>query len=408
MLVICSMVGNVIASYGIFLPWISAELGFSRSALAVPFTAFWIVAGLLGPVAGISTVKFGPRINMVCGNLMIVLGMLGMSRATEVWHIFFFFSVFIGAGQAFGSFIAANTIITNWFTSKRALVISLLSAAGGIGGLLFPPLTTWFISSQSWQLAWIYVACIHLLLAVIISGMLIRNRPEELGQKPYGETPGIASETETTSPATARTYQTPVDWAARDVLRTGSFWLMVTFGAATMFTVNFLSLHQVAYLQDKGFTPMIAATVIGVMSAMSIVGQLSNGALGNKFEGRYLAVTCIISIAIGITILMNVRILPLIYLHTVITGIGAGGMMVITPIMTGAYYGRANYAKILGWTTPVITFFSAGSPLLAGFIFDSTGSYTPVFIIALSFLAVGLISAFFARPPKPREMAGNY
>jgi MFS family permease len=75
--------------------------------------------------------------------------------------------------------------------------------------------------------------------------------------------------------------------------------------------------------------------------------------------------------------------------------------MVIMPVLIGAYFGSAAYAQIIGWTTPVTTLFSAGSPLLAALIFDNTGSYTSVFIIALILLGVGLVCALLARPPKP-------
>ena len=75
--------------------------------------------------------------------------------------------------------------------------------------------------------------------------------------------------------------------------------------------------------------------------------------------------------------------------------------MVIMPVLIGAYFGSAAYAQIIGWTTPVTTLFSAGSPLLAAFIFDNTGSYKPVFIISLILLGAGLVCALLARPPKP-------
>ena len=402
MLVIFSMVGNIIVSYGIFLPTMCEELDWSRSTLSAPYTAFWIVMGLLGPLVGISTVKFGPRRNIICGNFVITLGVLGMSLVKEVWHVYLCFSVFIGIGQAFGSFIAANTVVTNWFTKRRALVISLLSASGGVGGLIFPLLVSWLISSQGWRLTWVCVAGIHLILAVVIAGILIRDKPEEMGQAPDGEINDSAQEAKAASPALGQVYQTPVDWRVIDVLRTPAFWLMIAFASATMFTLNFLSLHQVAYLQDIGYSPIVAATTIGLLSGMSIIGQLTSGVLGIRFEGRYLAAACLAGLAVGITILMNVRTLPLIYLHTIVSGVSCGGIMVIMPVLIGAYFGRANYAQILGWTTPITTIFSAGSPLLAGFIFDNTGSYTPVFIIALVFLGVGLVCALLAQPPKLR------
>ncbi len=402
MLVICSMVGNVVIPFGVFLPEMCEEFGWSRALLSAPYTAFWIVMGLLGPLAGMSVVKFGARKNIILGNLVIIIGAAGMFLVKEVWHIYLLYSVLIGGGQAFGSFIAANAVITNWFVRRRALAISLLSAAGGVGGLIFTPLLGWFISTQGWRPAWLLVSGIHLVLAVIGGGILIRNRPEDMGQAPDGEVTGAAQAAEAVNPAPSRVYQTAVDWKVRDALRTPAFWMTVAFASTTMFTLNFLTLHQVAYLQDMGYSQMTAATAAGMLGGMTIIGQLAAGALGTRYEARYIAAVCLVGLAVGVTILMNVRVLPLIYLHTVISGISCGGIMVVLPILLGAYYGRVNYAQILGWTTPVTTIFSAGSPLLAAFIFDNTGSYTPVFIMSLCLLVVGLVCTFLARPPKPR------
>ncbi len=402
MLVSFSMVGNIIVSYGIFLPNMCEELDWSRSTLSAPYTAFWIVMGLLGPLVGISISKFGARKNIIYGNLAIVLGALGMSLVKELWHVYLFYTVLIGTGQAFGSFIALTAVVTNWFTRRRSLALSLLLASGSIGALIFAPLISWLISSQSRQLAWVCVASIHLILAVVIGGILIRNKPEELGQAPDGETSDTAQEAEAAKPIRSQVYQTPVDWRVGDALRTPALWLVIAFGSATMFTLNFLTLHQVAYLEDMDYSPMVAATAVGVLSGMNIIGQLASGALGTRFEGRHLAAACLAGFAVGITILMNVRALPLIYLHTIVSGVSCGGIMVVMPVLIGAYFGSTAYAQIIGWTTPVTTIFSAGSPLLAAFIFDNTGSYTPVFTIALVFLGVGLVCALLAQPPKPK------
>jgi MFS family permease len=149
-----------------------------------------------------------------------------------------------------------------------------------------------------------------------------------------------------------------------------------------------------------GFTAMASGTTVGVMASMSIVGQLTCGVLGLRVKGKYLATACLISLIIGITTLMNARILPLIYLHTVLSGFGYGGLLMLQPVIIAAYYGRTHYARIIGWTIPVTTVFSSISPVLAGIIYDNSGSYNLAFILVLALLGIGLISSLLARPPK--------
>ncbi|MFC2033836.1 MFS transporter [Chloroflexota bacterium] len=400
MLVSFSMVGNTITSYGVFLPVMSEELNWSRTVLSGPYTTFWIVMGLLGPIVGLSVGKFGSRKNIFWGNLLVVLGLLAMSLVSEIWHVYLFFGVMIGTGQAFGTFIATTTVANNWFIKRRSLAMGLVTASGGVGGLTIPPFISWFISNVSWQMGWICLASIHALLAIFVAGILVRNKPEDMNQVPDGKIQETIEEDITSNTASKQIYQTRIDWIARDALRTPTLWLILIFVAAHLFSLNFITLHQVVYMEDLGFTPIIAATTLGVLAGMSVIGQLVFGALGVKVEGRYLAAFCLILFITGITILMNFNSLPFIYLHTLLSGIGYGGLIVLMPVMIGSYYGRTNYSQIIGWTIPFTTLFSSVSPLIAGFIYDSTGSYNLAFIIAITFLGIGLICALLAKPPK--------
>lgn len=399
-----SMVGNIVVSYSVFLPEMCDSLGWSRSALSGPFSLFWVISGFLGPLAGMTTVKFGPRKNIITGNIVMVLGAALMSRVSEVWQVYFFFSIIIGAGQAFGSFIAANGLINNWFRRRRTLAITLLSACGGIGGLLFPPLITFLMGKFGWQNAWLTAAGIHLILGLFVPVLLIRDTPKEMGQVPDGEvaaSPAVPAES--LSPVKSRVFETPTDWEIRSVFKNRPFWMMVTFSASIMFTVNFVSLHMVAYLKDTGYTAMEAATGIGAFNALNIVGQLAGGTLASRFEGRRIALVSILGAGAGVLQLMSVGVLPTLYLPAVVCGMSCGGVQVLIPIMLANYYGRKNYPKILGWVTPMVTTFSSISPILAGYIYDSTGSYLTVFILTLGFLGVGALATFFTRPTVKKE-----
>lgn len=401
MLVYLGFAGDVIFSYGVFLPSMCEELDWSRAALSGPYTALWIVFALFQPLAGISVSKFGARKNIFWGNFVVILGLLGMSLIKEVWHVYLSFSVLTGAGIAFGAFLPATTIVTDWFTKRRPLTMSLLFVAGGVGGLAFPPLISYLISSLGWRPGWICLAGIHLIL-LLIGIILIRNKPEEIGQVPDGEATEATQETGVSGATPAgRTYHTAVEWKTRDALRTPALWFILIFATANLFTLNLVTLHQVVYLQDLGFTLMIAATTISLLAGMSIIGELVCGALGTRFESRYLAAVCLAGFTVGIIILMNARALPVVFLYAILSGISYGGLLVLMPVMLGAYFGRTYYAQIAGWAFLVTNLVGATSPLFAGFIYDTTGSYIPAFVTAAAFLSVGLVCALLARPPKP-------
>jgi MFS family permease len=392
--------GDITYAYGLFLPAMSETFHWSRSTLSGPYVLFFITGGLLGPAAGWTVARFGPRRNIIVFNLIAALGLLGLSQVKAIWHVYLFFGVMAGLGIAFGEFIPITTVINHWFVRRRSMAMGLFLASGGVGGFVFPPLISKLISGFGWRWAWVYLAVQHLLLTVILGGMLIRNRPEDLGQQPDGipETDGQASleQPVVRSPV----YQTKFDWTAGEAMRTPALWMIMTLFSIILFVTNMLTTHQVAYLQDLKFSPLLSATGLGLMLGMSIIGRLACGFLGMKFEGRYLAVFFLTAMELGIVALMQAGGIFFIYLYSILTGIGFGGMIVLMPNLIGAYFGRTHYARIIGWTAPIVTLISAGSPTLAGFIYDTTGSYILPFSIAAAFVVVGVILATLLRPPR--------
>ncbi len=183
-------------------------------------------------------------------------------------------------------------------------------------------------------------------------------------------------------------------------MRTPALWMIMALFSIILFVTNMLTTHQVAYLQDLKFSPLMSATALGLMLGMSIIGRLACGFLGMRFEGRHLAVFFLTGMGLGIMALILARGILFIHLYSILTGIGFGGMIVLMPNLLGAYFGRTHYSRIVGWTAPVVTLISAGSPTLAGFLYDVTGNYFLPFSITLAFVLVGIVLAVRLRPPE--------
>ena len=96
-----------------------------------------------------------------------------------------------------------------------------------------------------------------------------------------------------------------------------------------------MTTHQVAYLQDLKYSPMVSATALGLMLGMSILGRIISGILGMRFKGRHLAAVFMACMGLGIVSLMNAGEIFFVYLYSILTGIGFGGMIVLLPIRHG-------------------------------------------------------------------------
>jgi len=392
------MCGDLTYAYGLFLPSMAETYQWSRSLLSGPYAAFIIVGGLLGPVAGMTIARFGARLNIMLSNILAAAGLLGMSQADSIWHVYFFFGLMGGIGIAFGEFIPVTTIINHWFVSKRSLAMGLLFASGGLGGLIMPPVISWIIITAGWRTAWVFLAGIHLVLSVLMCAVLVKNKPEDMGLTPEGYSREQAHGGQS-GPSHRPVYQTTVDWEIGAALRTGVLWIIMGLFSMVIFVMNLLTTHQVAYLQDIGFSPMASSAALGLMLGMSIIGRLLCGILGVRYEGRYLAMFFLTAIGLGVIALMNAVDIVFVYAYSILTGIGFGGMVVLIPNLLGAYFGRLHYPKIVGWMAPAVTLLSSFSPILAGVLFDITGTYFFPLAITAVLLFLCASAAHFARPP---------
>lgn len=400
MLVYFTTSGTFFYSYGVFLPAMCNEYGWSRALVGGGLSVALLAFGLPSPLIGASIARFGPRANIVFGNLLVVVGLAGMSITTEVWQIYLFYGILVGLGSGFGLYLTCTTVVNNWFIRKRSLGMGLVISAGGLGGFTFPLLATWLISNIGLQMAWLALAIIQLACAVLIGGLiLVRNRPEDMGQLPDGISNAHANEIEEENGHASRVYQCPMDWQTRQAIRKPTTWLITTLCAANFLAIGTVTAHQVAYLKDIGFSPIVAAMALALIPGMSILGRLGFGFLGVRFEVRHLAIASFIIQVTALIILLTTKTLLLIYIYATLFGISYGALVVALPTFIGAYYGRTHYAQILGIIFPLAIVAEAAGPIVAGAINDAMGTYIPAFAIITSFSSIGLLCAIFAYPP---------
>lgn len=407
MIVYAALCGNITYGYGVFLPVMSKEFQWSRSALSGPYGLFFMIGGFLGPLAGITVARLGARKAIVFSGLIAFLGLLGMSRVQALWQVYFFFGVMGGLAIAFGEFIPITSAINHWFIRKRSLAMGLLFASGGIGGFVLPPLISHLISGMGWRWTWVFLAGLHFIMTVVLGGWCIRSRPEDLGQLPDGKPARSQSLVEGQPLSGPKVFQTSRDWTVKEALHSPVLWLILFLFSLVLFVSAMLTTHQVAYLQDLNFSPFQSASALGLMIGLSIIGRLASGFLGLRFEGRVLAALFMASMALGLLALILARNLFTIYLYSILTGVGFGGMVVLTPNLISAYFGRTHYARIIGWTSPVVTLISAGSPTLTGLLYEYYGSYFAPLVLSAALLTVGIFLALLTRPPKisgPRNL----
>lgn len=391
--------GSFVHSFGPLLPELISEYEWSRAEVALALTLGILAFGLPSPLFGILVNKYGPRFTIIIGNAIAALGLAGVYLAQEVWHLYFFY-IIAGLGGGFGGYIACTAIINNWFIRRRSLALGIFQAFAGLGGFVYPPLTTALIGAIDWRVSWLVLAGVILVVPVLIGGVfLIRNKPEDMGLTPDGIPADAFLEYEKSRPDSSKESDKS-DWSVIKILKTKTPWLIGGFAAANSYTVGTLVTHQIAYLEDIGFAPMTAASTLSVMSIFSLIGSLGFGFLALRINIRYLASIAFIIQITALMILLTTKELAWLYVFATFLGLSTGSLTVALATFIGAYYPRERYAQVLGVVFPFHVIANAIAATIAGLVYDATESYTPAFITACTLSLAGLFLAFMARRPK--------
>jgi MFS family permease len=398
----------MMVAFGLFLPYWVKEFDWSRASISGAQTISIILAGLAAPMVAIFIMKQGPKRAIVFGNLLNVVGLAMLAFQSMIWHLYLGNGVIIGLGMSIGGILAGSTVVNNWFILKRPAALSISMAAMGFSGVIANPAIMALINSVGWRNTYLILAAATLIFCVIVPALLLKNRPEDLGQVPDG--PVVASPDRVN--AVGSLYQnldkTTVDFTAKEALHTRSLWLLIAYITFMFLVMGGLMTHQIAFLFDIGISSTMAAMALGVLSAAMGISQLGVGFLGLRFKMRSLAIVSIIMSIIGFSILLFAHALPQILAFCIIYGVGQGIQSVAGGNLIPDYFGRTNFPKIMGYTSPVTTFVSSIGAPLAGYIRDISGSYVPAFRILLVLLVISLLCILFAKPPvHPSLKTGN-
>jgi MFS family permease len=390
------MSGALLYSFSMFLPFLCEAFDWGREFVSWAQTTAMIMIGLTGPLAGMFIARYGARRAIVVGNILSASCFILMGFLSGPWQLFFAYGVLFGLGGSLGGMLPITTIANNWFVKKRSLALSLVFTAGGIGALVLVNLTMEMINRLGWRSTYFMIGAITILLLVIMPGLLVRNKPEDLGQVPDG----INGQDKKVTEAHAQNiHSTAVDFTAKEAMRTPALWLLTVFAAAHMFGLQGILQHQVAFLMDIGLSSSAAAFAMSMFGGVSIVGRLGIGFLGLKYHIRPLAIVTMLFLIAGMSIAVFTKTMSAVFVYTTLLGIGLGSSLVAVMNLYPVYFGKTHYPKIFGYMRPFITIISSlGSPL-AGRIRDITGNYTLAWEISVGVLIIGLVLLILAKPP---------
>lgn len=237
------------------------------------------------------------------------------------------------------------------------------------------------------------------MLVLLLIAQVMVDRPQDIGLRPLGEE-YLGSDGEAQLETEHLMALSKTEWSTRDAIKTRAFILLGLIWMLSALPVHMIMIHIVPFAIGMGISKGSAAAVLGLIGLISIAGRFSGGAFSDLWGWvRTLIVAALVS-TIAILWLLVVKNYVMLLVFVVLYGLSYGARVPQIPGLVGNYFGTKNLTELLGivWATAAVG--GIFGPLIGGFVFDITGSYTIAFLFAAACFGISGILAFFLKVPK--------
>lgn len=276
---------GTVGAPGVFIVPLQKEFGWSTAEISSALSIRFILFGLMAPFAAALLNRYGLRNVTLVAQLIVVSALVLSLGMTEVWQLIALWGVVIGIGTGMTALVLGATIATRWFAARRGLVVGIMTASVATGQLVFLPLLASLTERYGWRLA-LGLVCIMLGVSALAVLLAMRDRPSDVGQRPFGDD-GTAP-----LPAPPMSHGSITGVALgtlRDVSRSGTFWILfATFFVCGASTNGLVQVHLIPMCLDFGIPQVQAASLLAAMGIFDFFGTILSGWLSDRYDNRWL------------------------------------------------------------------------------------------------------------------------
>lgn len=389
------------SSFGVMVVPLEGEFGWSRTATSVAVSVNLLFYGITAPFAAALMERFGVRRIVAGAMTMIALGVGLTTVMTASWQLTLLWGVFVGLGAGATALVLGALIANRWFATKRGLVLGILGTAFATGQLLFIPLISNTIEVAGWRTAAIGIAVLCLLTVPLVL-VIVRDRPSDIGLRPYGAEETITAEEQThnTTGNGWKAANTAIA-ALREASHTKVFWLLAgTFFVCGWTTNGIISTHFVPAMHDHGMGATTAAGLLAVVGIFDIIGTIGSGWLTDRFNPRVLL--CIYYGLRGVALvtlpfILGPDVAPPLILVMILFGLDWVATVPPTVTLCREAFGVERGAIVFGWVFAAHMIGAAAAATVSGLLRSVSGDYMSSWILA-GILALGAAVACLMIP----------
>lgn len=381
----CVAVGAVFALAVLLTP-MSTATGWSRAGLSSAMTLAFLSMGFAGFGWGVLSDRYGPRVVVLAGSLLLGLACVLASRAGSLLQFQLTYGVLLGAATAsfFAPVIAATAAS---FERRRNLAISLVSAGVGVAPMTMSPLVAWLVNHYDWRTTLLIVGFLAWALT-LPAVWFVRAAP------------GVETAAESTNTGTQ-------DMTAGQALRSRPFIVLALAYFACCAAHSGPIFHTVSYAVGCGLTVTAAVTIYSMEGAAGLGGRLLFGVLADKLGAKPVLVAGLLVQAFAAAAYLRASELSGFYAVAIVFGMAYGGTMPLYASLAREAFSPRILGTVLGAATLLSGMGMALGPLVGGWLYDRFGSYTWLYIGSMAVgLAAAAIAMFFPSVRRPKKGGG--
>jgi MFS family permease len=371
--------------YGLtaFIEPLVREFGWSYTQVSFAASLRGMEMGIFAPLVGLLVDRFGSRKLIFSGVIVVGFGLILLST-TQSLAMFYGAFLLLALGGGGVASVVTITVVANWFKKKLGVALAVMMSGFGASGFLVP-LIVQLIDIYGWRPTLMILGVGIWVLGIPLS-VIIREKPEQYGYLPDG----ALSEDATPD----RVIQDKeVEIAFKEGLKKKSFWYLNISETFRVITLTAVVTHIMPYLGSVGIPRTTAGLVAGAIPVVSILGRFGFGWLGDVVDKRYVMAAAISCVGLGMLAFNYIQVTWVVFLFLLLFAPGYGGSMVLRGTILREYFGRNSLGKMLGITMGCTSIGGLIGPTLAGWVFDTLGSYHLIWLLfsGLMWLAMGLI-----------------
>lgn len=394
-------------NFGFFIRPMSQELGTPQAFFGLAISARQLGMAASSTVIGPLVDRFGARVPLIVTGVCAGLIVVSLSRVTAGWQLI---ALFLGLGviglQGVGGDLYTGVPIAKWFERDRGRAMSVAFMGIPVGIFVFAPLSQFLIDQYGWRSAFQILGAVCASLVVLIA-LAVRRRPQDMGLLPDGASPEVLSgEAELGRPASD--VDARRSWTRAQALRSGTFWRLALIFGVLMFSIGTVAMFRIPHFMERGVDPQLVAFAFSAEALASMLFAFPVGIALDRYEPRYVAVGALLLMSGAVAATMLASSAWHVLVATILFGLGAVSFVIVQSTLWPAYFGAFFIGSIRGVAMPITMGFSVAGAPVAGMVKDATGSFLPIWSVALVGLLVATAAMLATRPPgAPPERPGD-